>query len=189
MTKTLKDMQAEGRAYSEAHGWYDVERTWKEEIALLHSEASEALDAYRQWGAADVTIEQCTYFDHSVPATEAQLEVHKCKPEGIGSELADVLIRLLDTCERHQINISAGGNAVGWTEQVYDADTPFGDMIYDLHKQIQKFGALRTNVASALVYTRLRAICSAVGIDLNEEYERKYKFNLTRPYRHGNKRL
>ena len=187
--EALKRMQAEGYEYSKAHGWYDVPRTWKEEIALLHSEASEALDAYRQWGTEDVTRKECKVFDHSHSATEAQQLVHKCKPEGVGSELADVLIRLLDTCQRHNYNIVDGLNGVGWTTEIYPDETPFGDMITDLHGQIQKWSTMKTDTHAALVYTALCAICYAVGIDLHEEYARKYAFNQTRPYRHGNKRL
>lgn len=206
--KTLKQMQAEGRAYSEAHGWYDIPRTWKEEIALLHSEASEALDAFRQWGTDDVTKLQVRGCRSVMPldgphaACEHGQEWNVCtaesplpKPEGVGSELADVLIRLLDTCERHGIDIEEGGNSVGWAEPVFD-DWPFGDMITELHGAIHRFGitdltdsSRDRNRYAALVYGHTRAICEAVGIDLDEEYERKYAFNLTRPYRHGNKRL
>lgn len=182
--KTLKEMQQEGRAYSEAHGWFDTERTWGEEMALLHSEASEALDAYRQWGLVDMTYKVC-----AEPHGHAQTEHHLCKPEGVGSELADVLIRLLDTCERHSLDIEQGGRSVGWSERVYDTSTTFGDMINDLHTQIQFWNQQKTNVAAALIYTELRSICAAVNIDLEEEYERKYAYNQTRPYRHGNKRL
>lgn len=186
-SKSLKEMQTEGRAYSEAHGWYDIPRTWGEEIALLHSEASEALDAFRQWGTSDVTLLECKHSEHE-PGEPLEV-THLCKPEGVGSELADVLIRLLDTCERHDIDIERGGNQVGWTERVYDTDTAFGDMINDLHAQIQYWNFNRSASAAALVYTELRAICAAIDIDLEKEYERKYQFNLTRPYRHGNKRL
>lgn len=69
-----------------AHGWYDSERTFGEDIALLHSEVSEALEAFRENGTEDSTRDDG-------------------KPEGVGSELADVLVRLLDTCSRYDINL------------------------------------------------------------------------------------
>ncbi len=183
----LKQMQQEGYEYSMAHGWYDVPRTWGEEMALLHSEASEALDAFRQWGLADVTLFECKHQEHE-PGEPLEV-VHLCKPEGVGSELADVLIRLLDTCQRHGYNIVDGLNGVGWTTAIYSNEDPFGDMINDLHGQIQLWNKMQTDRHAALIYTQLRAICFATGIDLNREYRRKYAFNLTRPYRHGNKRL
>lgn len=69
----------------ERKGWND-DRSFGDEIALLHSEASEALEAYRErkfdsWRSSDG------------------------KPEGVASEFADILIRLLDDCARHDIDL------------------------------------------------------------------------------------
>lgn len=70
-------------------GWYDEDRRFGEDMALLHSEVSETLEAYRDHKVADVT-------DPGNPLA---------KPEGVPSELADVLVRLLDTCNRYGIDL------------------------------------------------------------------------------------
>lgn len=98
-------------------GWFEQERTVGDMVALAHAEISEVLEAYRDHEFADATKGNPPGFEAATP-----------KPEGVGAEMADVLIRLLDMAKR-------------W------------------------------------------------DIDLIAEYDRKMKFNWTRPYRHGRKRL
>jgi len=89
-----------------ANGWFDKDRTFGEDIALLHSEVSEMLEAYRLWEASDQTEVECRIaFEDVDHDTMVAAGGHLCKPEGVGSEAADVLVRLLDTCERYGIDL------------------------------------------------------------------------------------
>lgn len=83
---------AEERVYQVnlANGWFEDGRTVGEDIALLHSEASEMLEAYRVGGLVDQT----------------EYTGVNPKPEGFGSEAADLLIRLLDTCRRRDVDLA-----------------------------------------------------------------------------------
>lgn len=104
---TLEDFQAQIYQVNLDNGWFEDDRTVGDDLALLHSEVSEALEAFRSWGLRDVTTEECKKHDHSHPITNEQLDANPCKPEGFGSELADVFVRLLDTCQRRGINLRA----------------------------------------------------------------------------------
>ena len=82
-------------------------RNMGELIALIHSETSEAFEAYRNnepvlWyevpGSADkVNFQQ--------KACDGSDEIVLGKPEGIGSELADIIIRVVDMAQEHDIPV------------------------------------------------------------------------------------
>ena len=92
----IPEMTAEVEEVNRLNGWYDDDRTFGDEVALLHSEISEALEAFRSWGFADATPPR---------DTGGTVRYGAIKPEGVGSELADTLIRLLDTAKRHGIDL------------------------------------------------------------------------------------
>lgn len=103
MTTQLQDMQAEIREINEANGWYDGDRHFGDDVALIHTEVSEMYEAYRQWGLDDATQ---AVVNEAVESLTGEKPVPP-KPEGVASEVADVFIRLLDTCERHGIDLAA----------------------------------------------------------------------------------
>jgi NTP pyrophosphatase (non-canonical NTP hydrolase) len=78
---------------NEANGWHEQEVPFPEAVALLHSEVSEALEAWRAWGLEDQT------------AAPDFTGLSSPKPEGVGSEFADLLIRLLHYSELFGIDL------------------------------------------------------------------------------------
>lgn len=103
MGKSLAEMTAEIRANNIEKGWRPAEggpggNTWGDYIALLHSKVSKALKAYRDHRLDDATADE--------PIGPGGTPI-LAKPEGVGSELADVLIRLLDMCDVYGIDLTA----------------------------------------------------------------------------------
>lgn len=96
---TIPEMTAEVHKYLADHGWFDQPVSFLESMMLLVTEATEAVEAWRQWGLADATPEFSTFGDvfAGVPP----------KPEGVGSELADILIRLIDSAQRFGVDLDA----------------------------------------------------------------------------------
>lgn len=73
---SIPALQRQVREVNELNGWFDVARPFAADIALLHSEVSEM---YEGWRNDDI--------------------------DNVHEEAADILIRLLDTAERHGIDL------------------------------------------------------------------------------------
>lgn len=116
----LKSAAREVNRINVDKGWHDSSRTFGDEIALLHSEVSEALEAFRDYGLGEKGT-MPSYYEikqpsHGSPGETITKQVQDLgswqpgsavvgKPIGVASEFADVLVRLLDTCHRYNIDL------------------------------------------------------------------------------------
>ncbi len=77
---------------NEEKGWHKQERHFDGDIALIHSEASEALEHWRE-GREPTEI----FYSEDKPD----------KPDGIPIELADIIIRVLHLASMHRMDMEA----------------------------------------------------------------------------------
>ena len=112
----INAMVVEVHENAKAHGWWDgEERTFGELIALCHSELSEALEEYRNGHAPAQQYYQCKSHDTRQTCPDKydgcqHGENKGCgqrKPEGVPSELADAVIRIMDMCGHYGIDLAA----------------------------------------------------------------------------------
>ncbi len=133
MTKKKTDIN---KYIEEAHqnainqGWWDNPKSFGETIALIHSELSEALEEHRNHrkptetyysGKATQKLQDGTITNeiiayYGTPEGRCILPdnlgfdkdvIETKKPEGIPSELADVVIRVFDMCGYYGIDLEA----------------------------------------------------------------------------------
>ena len=85
--KSIRSWSREIHENAVAHGWWDdPDRNTPELLCLIHSEISEALEAYRD-GEIDTVVHD------------------NGKPEGFWVEMADAVIRVMDLAGRFDVDL------------------------------------------------------------------------------------
>ena len=179
----LKALQKEAHAIAKEHGWWDTDRTFGDLIALVHSELSEALEAYRL---------------HELETWPSQVgEI----PLGVPYDLADVVIRVADMAEWYGLE-----NLQEWIDSLRESDlsgiTTFGEWITCCHLLASKAmeqlheDANDPEHGTKMAFGRLGSLVILIqrmaahyGIDLDAAIEAKMEYNRGRSYRHGGKAL
>ena len=172
----LTKLQKEAHAIARDHGWWDEERTFGDLIALVHSELSEALEAYR---------------DEVLPSKPHLLSTK------VASELADVVIRVADMTEHYGVDGGVMDRQLANQREVIPdlpPDFTFGERITALHNWVSNAGQFGHDQEQwsgylGIVVFEVERMAAHYGIDLDAAIEAKMEYNRTRSYRHGGKAL
>lgn len=116
----VKDLVREAYETAKYKGWHDKPASFGDRIALCHSELSEALEAYRSldndsydslrqriYSSEGVLTRDAGHYSHATADHDTPGDWVAHKPEGVASELADVIIRIFDMCGLYGIDLEA----------------------------------------------------------------------------------
>lgn len=158
----LAELQAEVREVNEMNGWFDSERPFSADMALLHTEVSELFEAM----LANDT-------------------------ENTGEEFADIFIRLLDTAERYEHDLSGEVSIPHGAEHLYAPGLTYLhlwiDRAYEAYRKIGNAGHERIGNELKCLLSLVMASAALMDVDLVAEYNKKIARNRQRGYRHGGK--
>ena len=170
---TIRELTDQIDQYTVEKGWRETINSWGEYVALLHTEISEILENFRDRGLTAYTT-----------ATG--------KPDDIGSEVADCVIRLLDMCSVHRIPVYDMDMELGDVSPLPVSPeftvNEFGDWVALLHHYADRMWANPT-FGPPLFLRIVMAFAVRWGIDVEREVDRKMAYNRTRPYQHGGRTL
>lgn len=110
------------------HGFWEGDRNFGEQIALMHSELSEALEEHRSHrplvyfsGGIEYVGREGQTETMNPSASSVDDKGNLRKPEGVAVELVDCLIRILDTLEHLKVDV----DDVVTTKMAYNASRPY----------------------------------------------------------------
>lgn len=103
---SINELVKEAHDIAVSKGWWDKAPSFGEVIALIHSEASEALEDFRSGQQPTQVWYERKDADGSVWSTvDPGTSFSGWKPCGIPSELADIVIRVMDACGHYGIDL------------------------------------------------------------------------------------
>lgn len=173
MTVALYDLAAEIHGTAKEKGFWDSERNYGEMLMLIVSELAEALEAHRDG-------QDPVYY-----------EIEGGKPEGAAIELADAVIRCLDTLYDRWIS-DWGSMDEKYKEfqvlqtvptRLWPVTDNFGEQLLAATRLVTR--ATDTAIWLLHVIVLCEKMVNQMGWDIWGLARIKMDYNNTRPYKHG----
>lgn len=195
----LQDLAARSHALAVEKGWYEGgERSTGELVALIHSEISEALEAYRSdgfdvWTECPVCGMRRYNRGHGgwacdrtgCPRSAAEFTTTR-KPCGFMSELADIAIRAMDMAAYCGVAFDSAEIPCGLA-----VTATLFEVVNECHRSAGDLASLRWSQDHAtydVLLGHVADLALLAGGDLAAAIEEKHQYNTTRAHRHGGKR-
>lgn len=188
--RDLNKLSKEIYRANKERGFHEVKHSPEHLLCLVISELMEAVEADRKNLKADVfDFEMCMcgvleedYDDQFKKNFEWSIK------DTVDDELADVVIRLLDTAGALGLalySFSKDSCDYGTTKNVFE-NCLFTESIFIIIKRLLN-SPLSLNLAISSTIFDIENLCEVMNIDLWQHVELKLKYNSLRPYKHGKK--
>lgn len=169
------------------HGWYDKKPSFAEMVVMFHSELSEAVAEYRAGNR--IRPEQPTPMVYYSGGGCIATTPTKCctKPEGVAVELADCILRILDTLAEAGVDID---DKIGHCPSEPDTISTIAMCHYLISKAyIQEVEMEKAYGWLVICIEIIMDWAARNGVDMEAILRAKHEYNKTRPYLHGGKVL
>lgn len=197
----LNEFAKEVHALAVEKGFYDQQPTDSEMIAAIHTEISEA---FEEWRAGRPMVYYKCHLD-TICNGDCKHDADTCvykdnHPEGIAVELIDVVLRILDAAETWGVTPDdIHPKPESFTDAICETmkDVPISVLVNVLHILVSRIDNAHTYyikqpaLMETIAYPLFLAIewVRAQGLDPEALMLEKHRYNQTRPYRHGGKRI
>ena len=205
IAERLNELRDRAHAMAKEKGWHETEHSDEHWLMLVITEVAEAVEAYRDptdsyhrdsnpfapW-FENPSWRRCPQCGCDPVMMRDGSERYTCcadlheiggKPCGVGSELADVVIRMLDLSGLRRVEFQFYHLASARLGIDMTPDSTFVERMARLSlATLDPVGATFREIIVGV-----DVICEHYGIDLWAEVEIKTAFNATRARRHGNK--
>lgn len=204
MERTYKALIEASHSQAVKSGWWEggIEaRSLDDQFNNFHAEVSESWEEYRAGRMATwYSKNGVAVKEHDLAEVDGMMQcniaaLHKtepewapAKPEGFWVEIADLLIRLADTCGAYEVDVD-DFDATTWIKDV--AAIPA--FVASLHRHIESLRedwdqGDKHDLYAGTILDCSFAAANHAGVDLWAVIEEKMAYNATRSFRHGGKK-